>query len=105
MIGRTSTGHPAPILRAGPCPVDALFCALALSSNPCTVSNADGCLTVVVGGANRYFRIGLIAGILAIVADFLLELVLLRQLSVFNTGLGSLKIEEVSEGLFAEGQQ
>ena len=45
-------------------------------------------MTVVVSGANRYFRIGLIAGILAILADFLLELALLRQLSVFNTGLG-----------------
>ena len=45
-------------------------------------------MTVVVGGANRYFRIGLVAGILAILADFLLELALLRQLSVFNTGLG-----------------
>jgi hypothetical protein len=45
-------------------------------------------LTVVVGGANRYFRIGLIAGILGVLADFFLELALLRQLSVFNTGLG-----------------
>ena len=45
-------------------------------------------MTVVVGGANRYFRIGLVAGVLAILADFLLELALLRQLSVFNTGLG-----------------
>ena len=45
-------------------------------------------MTVVVGGANRYFRIGLIVGVLAILADFLLELALLRQLSVFNTGLG-----------------
>ena len=45
-------------------------------------------MTVVVGGVNRYFRIGIITGILAILADFLLELALLRQLSVFNTGLG-----------------
>ena len=45
-------------------------------------------MTVVVGGANRYFRIGLIVGVLAILADFLLELALLKQLSVFNTGLG-----------------
>ncbi len=45
-------------------------------------------MTVVVGGANRYFRIGLIVGILAILANFLLELALLRQLSVFNTELG-----------------
>ena len=45
-------------------------------------------MTVVVSGANRYFRIGLVAGILAILADFLLELALLRQLSVFKTGLG-----------------
>jgi uncharacterized membrane protein (UPF0182 family) len=45
-------------------------------------------LTVVVAGANRYFRIGLAAGILAVLSDFVIELTLLRQLSVFNTGLG-----------------
>jgi hypothetical protein len=45
-------------------------------------------LTVVVAGANRYFRIGLSAGILAVLVDFALQLILLRQLSVFNTGLG-----------------
>ena len=45
-------------------------------------------MTVVVSGVNRFFRIGLIVGVLAILADFVLELVLLRQLSVFNTGLG-----------------
>src|SRR3989475_11289272 len=61
---------------------------LGLSYNPCPVSNTDDSLTIVVGGANRYFRIGLVAGVLAILADFLLELALLRQLSVFNTGLG-----------------
>ena len=45
-------------------------------------------MTLLVVGASRYFRIGLIAGSLAILADFLLELALLRQLSVFNTRLG-----------------
>ena len=61
---------------------------LGLSYNLLGIADEEDWLTVVVGGANRYFRIGLIAGILAILADFLLELTLLRQLSVFNTGLG-----------------
>jgi len=45
-------------------------------------------LTVVISGSQRYFRIGIIAGVLAILVDFGLELALLRQLSVFNTALG-----------------
>ncbi len=45
-------------------------------------------MTVIVNGSQRYFRIGLLTGILAILADFFIELALLRQLSVFNTGLG-----------------
>ena len=61
---------------------------LGLSCNLLAIAEEEDRLTVVVGGANRYFRIGLIVGILAILADFLLELALLRQLSVFNTGLG-----------------
>src|SRR5437879_9772282 len=63
---------------------------LGLSYNLLAIAEEEDRLTVVVGGANRYFRIGLIVGILAILADFLLELALLRQLSVFNTGLGLL---------------
>src|SRR5438093_11702079 len=61
---------------------------LGLSYNLLAIAEEEDRLTVVVGGANRYFRIGLITGILAILADFLLELALLRQLSVFNTVLG-----------------
>src|SRR6266566_2014963 len=61
---------------------------LGLSYNLLAIAEEEDRLTLVVGGANRYFRIGLIAGVLAILADFLLELALLRQLSVFNTGLG-----------------
>src|SRR5439155_9897564 len=61
---------------------------LGLSYNLLAIADEEDRLTVVVGGANRYFRIGLIVGVLAILADFLLELALLRQLSVFNTGLG-----------------
>jgi len=61
---------------------------LGLSYNLLAIAEEEDRLTVVVGGANRYFRIGLIVGVLAILADFLLELALLRQLSVFNTGLG-----------------
>lgn len=61
---------------------------LGLSHNLLAIAEEEDRLTVVVGGANRYFRIGLIVGVLAILADFLLELALLRQLSVFNTGLG-----------------
>ncbi len=61
---------------------------LGLSYNLLAIAEEEDRLTVVVGGANRYFRIGLIVGILAILANFLLELALLRQLSVFNTELG-----------------
>ena len=61
---------------------------LGLSYNLLAIAEEEDRLTVVVGGANRHFRIGLIVGVLAILADFLLELALLRQLSVFNTGLG-----------------
>src|SRR6266699_472027 len=61
---------------------------LGLSYNLLAIAEEEDRLTLVVGGANRYFRIGLIVGVLAILADFLLELALLRQLSVFNTGLG-----------------
>src|SRR2546422_9574530 len=67
---------------------DVFALTLGLSYNLLAIAEEEDRLTVVVGGANRYFRIGLIVGILAILADFLLELALLRQLSVFNTGLG-----------------
>src|SRR6266516_807770 len=67
---------------------DVFALTLGLSYNLLAMAEEEDRLTVVVGGANRYFRIGLIVGILAILADFLLELALLRQLSVFNTGLG-----------------
>ncbi|HEX4921410.1 MAG TPA: hypothetical protein VFV92_11800, partial [Candidatus Bathyarchaeia archaeon] len=45
-------------------------------------------MTVVITGHQRYFRAGVIVGLLAILIDFAVELVLVRQLSVFNTGLG-----------------
>src|SRR5438034_1061644 len=67
---------------------DVFALTLGLSYNLLAIAEEEDRLTVVVGGANRYFRIGLIVGVLAILADFLLELALLRQLSVFNTGLG-----------------
>jgi len=67
---------------------DVFALTLGLSYNLLAIADEEDRLTVVVGGANRYFRIGLIVGVLAILADFLLELALLRQLSVFNTGLG-----------------
>src|SRR5207253_1152579 len=67
---------------------DVFALTLGLSYNLLAIAEEEDRLTVVVGGANRYFRIGLIVGILAILADFLLEHALLRQLSVFNTGLG-----------------
>ena len=61
---------------------DVFALTLGLSYNLLAIAEEEDLLTVVVGGANRYFRIGLIVGILAILADFLLELALLRQLSV-----------------------
>src|SRR6266704_3158379 len=67
---------------------DVFALTLGLSYNLLAIADEEDQLTVVVSGANRYFRIGLIVGVLAILADFLLELALLRQLSVFNTGLG-----------------
>src|SRR6266702_4310832 len=67
---------------------DVFALTLGLSYNLLAIAEEEDLLTVVVGGANRYFRIGLIVGILAILANFLLELALLRQLSVFNTELG-----------------
>src|SRR3989475_11153934 len=39
-------------------------------------------------GSRRPFRIGLLTGTLAIIVVLGIQLVLLRELSVFNTGLG-----------------
>jgi hypothetical protein len=45
-------------------------------------------LTEVQVGSKRPFRIGLLTGILAIIGVLGIQLALLRELSVFNTGLG-----------------
>src|SRR5919109_494087 len=43
---------------------------------------------MLITGSQRFFRIGVIAGIVSILVVFGLELALVRQLSVFNTALG-----------------
>src|SRR5207302_10056419 len=67
---------------------DVFATTLGLSYNLLAIAEEEDRLTVVVGGANRYFRIGLIVGFLSILSDLLFVLALLRQLSVFNTALG-----------------
>src|SRR5438309_9652675 len=80
---------------------DVFALTLGLSYNLLAIADEEDRLTVVVGGANRYFRIGLIVGVLAILADFRLELSLLRQLSVVNAGLGLWVV--ISQFLVAAG--